>query len=786
MLYPANLFDKLGFTEIKALLKKECSSIYGQEFVDNIRFITNFQVLDRFLRQTAEFKNLLSSDESFPFPPFADVRGYLQKLNIENAWLSEEELQQLQSLLSGIFPAMQYLHNRQEVYPNLFALLQGLKPEKTLLKIIDKVLDDKGKVRNNASSALQSIHAEMSTVEREAQKRIQQLFKQAKDENWIAGANLTIRDGRLVIPMLAEHKRKIKGYMLDESATGQTVFIEPAEVFELNNRLRDLEFERRREIIRILTEVTAALQPYSEYIEGCCALVARMDFVRAKALFAVKTESSFPILKDKPGIRLIGAKHPLLYLNHKEQQLEVVPLNIALDAEQRIVLISGPNAGGKSVAMKTLGLLQLMLQCGLLIPADGHSEVGLFQDIMADIGDDQSIESDLSTYSAHLSKMRHFMEHGNAKSLILIDEFGTGTDPQFGGPIAEAVLEVLNSKKVSGVITTHYSNLKEYAQQTEGIENASMLFDSTQLKPLYLLETGKPGSSYAFEIAQKIGFRKEVLQLAREKTGENRRQSEQLLVQLEKERKQLSDQKQAINQQKQALQRLIDQNKQQESFFKENKNQLLRKAKEEAREVLADANKKVENAIQEIRDTQATKESIQKAKSTIAQQKEQLLEKAKVEKSEAWTIQVGDWVKIAGTESIGQVIQLHKKQVTVAIGDLLSIVKPEQLQKTSAKESKASARSNSGNFLQQQSSQFQHTLDLRGKNVSEALFDLEKHLDRALMLGLKELQILHGKGDGILRKVIREYLSKFDAVAHFGDEHADRGGAGITLVQFKD
>jgi DNA mismatch repair protein MutS2 len=537
MLYPDNSADKLGFNDVKELIKAHCLSTMGQQMVDKIQVMNNFDQIRKFLSQAQEFKNILQNDAVLPINHFFDIKKLANKVRLEGAFLAEEEFFQIQASLTTVFAVIGYFNERTGQYPNLEALFEHLPIEKVILKKIDMVLDAKGKIRPNASRELQDITSGIAKAEQEARKKIDQIFKNAASNNWTADGSLTIRDGRLCIPLLAENKRKVKGFIHDESSTGQTVYMEPEEVFTLNNRIRDLEFERRREIIKILTQLTDELRPYVPLLLSYHSLLTKLDFVRAKALFAIDIEGEMPVLVNEAKIRLTNARHPLLFLSFKKEQKAVVPLNVSIDEGTRIITVSGPNAGGKSVCMKTLGLLLMMTQAGLLIPADESSTVGVFRQMFVDIGDDQSIESDLSTYSAHLSKMKHFVEMSNSKTLILIDEFGTGTDPQFGGPIAEAVLESLNHKKVKGMVTTHYSNLKIFSSNTEGIENASMLFDNQRMRPLYQLEVGKPGSSYAFEIAQKIGLPPQVLNLAKNKISAGQKKVDTLLVDLERKRK---------------------------------------------------------------------------------------------------------------------------------------------------------------------------------------------------------------------------------------------------------
>ncbi|MGZ3946217.1 MAG: endonuclease MutS2, partial [Mucilaginibacter sp.] len=565
-----------------------------------------------------------------------------------------------------------------------------------------------------------------------------------------------------------------------------TVYIEPEEVFALNNNIRDLEFDRRREIVRILTALTDDLRPYVPLLLSYHGLLTKMDFVRAKALFAIDIEAEMPVVVNEARLKLQNARHPLLFLSFKAEKKTVVPLNITIDEETRVVVVSGPNAGGKSVCMKTVGLLQLMAQAGLLIPAADVSIVGVFKQIFVDIGDDQSIESDLSTYSAHLSKMKHFVEKANGKTLVLIDEFGTGTDPQFGGPIAEAVLETLNQKRIRGVVTTHYSNLKVFAGNTAGIENASMLFDNVEMRPLYILEVGKPGSSYAFEIAQKIGLPKQVLDLAKNKVGTSQKKVDTLLVDLEREKKEIYDTRVKLDRQQKQVDGLLAENEKLKSYLEENKKTLIRDAKQEAKEIILNANKLVENTIADIKSSNADKEKTRQLRENLSRELQKNTVKAdqpktpKVEEE----LKPGDWVKLVDSETTGQVIEIARDNVIIAIGDLRTVAKKNRVQKVSKKEVPKEVRKGFSSHTNDYAN-FSPEIDVRGKRGDEAIYEIEKMLDRALMMGLNNLKILHGKGDGILRKLIREYLKKYDAVDRIEDEHADRGGDGITYVYLK-
>ncbi len=786
MLYPKNSIDKLGFTEVKELIKAHCLSEMGRQMVDRIQVMDNYDNIRKFLGQANEFKNILENDAALPIHHFFDIKTLANKAKIEGIFLSEEEFYQVQASLTTVFAVIAYFNEREGQYPNLEALFEHLPIEKTILKKIDLVIDQKGKIRPNASRGLLDITSGIAKAEQEARKKIDQVFKSASTNGWTADGSLTVRDGRLCIPLLAENKRKLKGFIHDESSSGQTVYIEPEEVFTLNNNIRDLEFERRREIVKILTALTDDLRPYVPLLLSYHNLLTKLDFVRAKALFAIDIEAEMPQVINEAKLKLTNARHPLLFLNFKKEKKTVVPLNVQIDEGARVIVVSGPNAGGKSVCMKTVGLLQMMVQAGLLISASEASVVGVFKQLFVDIGDDQSIESDLSTYSAHLSKMKTFVEQANGKTLILIDEFGTGTDPQFGGPIAEAVLESLNHKKVKGMVTTHYSNLKIFASHTEGLENASMLFNNVEMQPLYMLEVGKPGSSYAFEIAQKIGLPQNVLNLAKNKVSAGQKKVDTLLVDLEREKKEIFDTKIKLEKQQKQVNELLSENEKLKSYFDENKKSLIKDAKEQAKTIILNANKLVENTISEIKSSNADKEKTRSLRENlnIELQKNTVKPVAIKNLPEEEELKPGDWVKLIDSETSGQVLEIIKDNVVIAIGDIRTVAKKKRVIKVSKstvpKEIRKSFNTNTGDIAS-----FSPEIDVRGMRTEDALSNIERLFDRALMMGFGNLKIIHGKGDGILRKMIRQYLKKYEQVDRMEDEHADRGGDGITYVYLK-
>jgi DNA mismatch repair protein MutS2 len=792
MLFPENIFQKLGFDEVKELLKQECLSPMGKDLVDRMQFISNYDLLKKLLDQTHEFKQILESGKLFPSDHFYDLKSILHKVKVEGTFLLEDEFHKVYLSLQTVFACIHYFKEQEGLYPNIELLFKDLKTDKAILTMIDKVIDQKGKIKNNASKELADIISSIASNETEARKKITQIFKGLQNEGYTSDGQLTVREGRMVIPLLAEYKRKVKGIILDESSTGQTVFMEPAEVFELNNRIRDLEYEKRREIVRILTLLTDELRPYLPVLLSYHQLLTIIDFIRAKARLAVRIEGENPILKKDQSVKIFNARHPLLYLSFKEAGKKVVPLNAEINEEQRVIVVSGPNAGGKSVALKTFGLLQLMLQNGLLVPASQYSEFGIFKNIFVDIGDDQSLESDLSTYSAHLSHMKFFTENANRHTLILIDEFGTGTDPKFGGPIAEAVLEVLNQKEVRGVITTHYSNLKLFANDTKGIINASMMFDTAHLQPLYQLELGKPGSSYAFEIAQKIGLPEKVLKLAKQKTGHEQKRVDSLLVELEKDKKIILDTKTELSKNEAQLKKITEDTEKLKKYLEENQKKLINEAKAEAKNILANANKLIENTIAEIKEVKADKERTKEVRGKMKEEGEKLVVmkeeggKMKEEGVKGNKIEVGSWVKVQDSDTIGQITSISKNNAEIAIGDIRSVVKLNRLELTHKPSSvKEAKKGNYHTHYSGTSENFYPQIDLRGKRGDEALSEIDKFIDKSVMLGFDSVRILHGKGDGILRKLIRDYLRKYSEIESMEDEHVDFGGAGITIVKLR-
>ncbi len=610
MLYPNTLETKLGFDTIRERLKEACISPLGQDYVEKIRFTDNLQLIDKLLRQTTEFKQIVQYEPDFPNSNYLDVRSQLSRARVEGLALTEAEFFDLKLVLRTVQDCLRFLTKREDNnFPFLRELAGPVGIDKKIPDSLERVIDDRGNVRDSASPELASIRRRIISEQANLRKRLDSMLRQARQNGWIPDdLSLTVRGGRLVIPIAAEHKRKIKGFVHDESQTGQTVFIEPAEVFDANNEIRELEYEERREIYRILLALTDQIRPHLEELKKAINFLAQIDFIRAKAKFALQLNAVMPKLQERPLIDWTDARHPLLHLSFTRQGKTVIPLSVRLDQKDRILIISGPNAGGKSVALKTLGLVQYMLQCGLLVPMNEYSEMGVFQNLFIDIGDEQSLENDLSTYSSHLTAMKQFLIGANKRTLFLIDEFGTGTEPGLGGAIAESILEDLNKSGAYGVVNTHYTNLKIMADKTTGLINGAMRFDGEHLEPLYQLEIGRPGSSFAFEIAQKIGLPKGVIDRAKEKLGNQQVSFEKLLKELDIEKRVFSEKNLEISiNQRKVAQQLAEYTALKTRLDNEQK-KLINDAKLKAKTLVQEANQRIESTIREIKENKAERE----------------------------------------------------------------------------------------------------------------------------------------------------------------------------------
>ncbi|MGL4779495.1 MAG: endonuclease MutS2 [Bacteroidales bacterium] len=824
MNYPANIEQKIGFDKIRQLLKDKCLSSLGEEQVSLMSFSSNFEEVKQKLEETSEMIRIIQEEDEFPANYFFDVRPALSRIRVEGTYLDQSELFDLRRSLETIYALVRFFKKEDEaevIYPRLTDAAGGILVFPSILNGIDRILDKFGYIKDNASSELSRIRRELSQVSSSISRTLNSILRSAQSEG-IVDKDLTptMRDGRLVIPVAPAFKRKIKGIVHDESASGKTVFIEPAEVVEANNRIRELENEERREVLKILTEFANELRPYVNDISESYSFLALIDFARAKAMFAIETDAISPILEDYCQVDWYGAKHPLLLLSLRKQNKPIVPLDITLYDKKRLLIISGPNAGGKSVCLKTVGLLQYMLQCGNPIPVYENSRTGLFDSIFIDIGDEQSIENDLSTYSSHLTNMKNFLRHCDSKSLLLIDEFGGGTEPQIGGAIAESLLDRFNQKGAFGVITTHYQNLKHYAEHHEGVVNGAMLYDRHHMQPLFKLSIGNPGSSFAIEIARKIGLPEDLIEDASQIVGSDYIDMDKYLQDIVRDKRYWENKRQEVRKKEKRLEDTLEKYGEQLSSLESQRKEILRQAKAEAQTLISQTNAKIENTIREIREAQADKEKTKLIRSEIELFKEKLREEAndpdsklsrKIEKlrqkeqnkgknkpktnldilPKEVVFAVGDQVRIKGQTTIGEILELNNKQATVAFGLLKTSVKTDRLEKMSnnqIKKEKAKVSfisSTTADDIRERKLNFKHDVDVRGMRADEALQAVAYFIDDAILVSSGDVRILHGTGTGALKQVIRQYLQTVPGIKRYRDEHVQFGGAGITVVEFE-
>lgn len=829
MIYPQNFEQKIGFDQIRQLLKDKCLSTLGEERVNEMNFSDHFEEVDELLNQVAEFVRIIQEEDNFPDQFFFDVRPSLKRIRIEGMYMDEQELFDLRRSLETIRDIVRFLQRNDEEesdcpYPSLKKLAGDITVFPQLITKIDGILNKYGKIKDNASTELSRIRRELANTMGSISRSLNSILRTAQSEGYVdKDVAPTMRDGRLVIPVTPGLKRKIKGIVHDESASGKTVFIEPAEVVEANNRIRELEGDEHREIIRILTEFSNTLRPSIPEILQSYEFLAEIDFIRAKSHFAIQTNSIKPSLENEQLLDWTMAVHPLLQLSLAKHGKKVVPLDIELNLKQRILIISGPNAGGKSVCLKTVGLLQYMLQCGMLVPMHERSHVGLFGSIFIDIGDEQSIEDDLSTYSSHLTNMKIMMKNCNERSLILIDEFGGGTEPQIGGAIAEAVLKRFNIKGTFGVITTHYQNLKHFAEDHEGVVNGAMLYDRHLMQALFQLQIGNPGSSFAVEIARKIGLPEDVIADASEIVGSEYINADKYLQDIVRDKRYWEGKRQTIRQREKHMEETIARYQAEMEELQKSRKEIIRQAKEEAERLLQESNARIENTIRTIKEAQAEKEKTRlvrqeladfresidnltskEQEDKIARKMEKLKEKQnrKKEKKQNGTkeqpavqqtpkatpITEGCPVRIKGQSSVGEVLEINGKNAVVAFGSIKTTVKTERLERSNAVPQKQESAKSSFVSNQTQDSMyekklnFKQDIDVRGMRGDEALQAVTYFVDDAILVGMSRVRILHGTGTGILRTLIRQYLQTIPGVRHFADEHIQLGGAGITVV----
>ncbi len=805
MIYPDNFENKIEFSKIRTLLNQHCLSTLGKEKVEEMSFSTHYESIETLLCQADEFVRIIQEEDSFPAENFYDVRSVLKRVRVMGSWIEQSALAELNKSLKTIASIISFFDNeeKQSKYPSLSDLAKDIFISKEISKRIDQIIDNYGQIKDNASPQLSAIRREISSVFNGISKTLNSILRAAQAEG-IVDKDVTpsMRDGRLVIPVNPSFKRKIKGIVHDESASGKTVFIEPSQVVEANNRIRELENDEHREIIRILTEFTDFLRPHLEEVLISFDFLANIDFIRAKAKFALQVNAIKPELENRTVIDWAQAVHPLLFLALKKHNRQVVPLDITLDGDNRLLVISGPNAGGKSVCLKTVGLLQYMLQCGLLVSLRENSTMGIFDDIFIDIGDEQSIEDDLSTYSSHLINMKYFVRNCNHKSLLLIDEFGSGTEPQIGAAIAESLLDRFNGNKSYGVITTHYQNLKHFANEHTGVVNGAMLYDRHEMRPLYQLSIGNPGSSFAVEIARKIGLPEDVIDQASEIVGSDYINMDKYLQDITRDKRYWERKREEIRKERKSLERITTKYEEDLDEINRQKKEILAQAKMEAEKLIAESNAKIENTIRQIKEAQADKEKTKEVRKSLEEYKESVrdkdsaLPKKKDKKKEklvriSQSVQqsaelvVGDSIRLKGQTAIGDIIELAGKKAVVAFGVIKSTIDIVKLEKVSNNQVKKEAKmSNTRDILHDRKLDFKQEIDVRGMRGDEALQAVMYFVDDAIQLNISRVRILHGTGTGALREIIRDYLRVTPGVKGFKDEHVQFGGAGITVIDF--
>lgn len=840
MLIPDNIESKLKFDRIRRTVADYCLTTIGKEFAAQMSFLTDYEAVSIHTGRTAEMVSIFESQVYFPASELPDIREGLRRIRVDGLFLEEEELSALRVFLRQSIEVINFFGDPNGFaddanpdtcgnvdYPLLCTLAAELTPYPLTIQLIDRILTPDGLIKDNATPKLGEIRAEIKSSEAAAIRRLNAILKKAQTDGIVdADAAVAIRDGAAVIPIPAGNKRALGGIVVDESATGRTAYVQPAEVVAINSRLSELRSEERREIIRILKDVSSNIRPYAPEMIHSIEALGEIDFVRGKALYAKDIDATLPIIDKEKGMYLSGARHPILMKQLAEQGKKIVPLNIELVAPtSRMLIISGPNAGGKSVCLQTVGLLQYMLQCGLLVPVNEGSRMCVFDKLFIDIGDNQSIDNDLSTYSSHLLAMKNFVKNSDGDTLILIDEFGTGTEPLVGGAIAQAVLSELNKLGAFGVLTTHYTNLKHFAAQTEGLANGAMTFDTQKIEPKYSLLIGQPGSSFAFEIAHKIGLPDSILQEARSTMGQENADYDRNLRQINRDKHYWEQKRQNVKENdKRLAETLAKYNEMLEGIRAERK-QIIAKAKEQAEELLKQANRRIENTILEIRKSQAEKEQTKKLRQSLDDFREDEVESVKtddeliarkieqIKRRQARQKELptdrkqeepakeevegplcdGDFVVIDNRpEHMGQILSIRGKTAQVAIGNLLSTIKIERLRRISATKARKMGGEKSGvdysnvaATVREKKLNFKAEVDVRGMRGEEAVQEVANFLDEAVLCGASQIRVLHGKGNGILRHMIRQFLKGQSCVSDAYDENVQFGGAGITVVDLK-
>ena len=787
--YPYQIEQNLEVDQIRNLIKGYCQMPVSRTMVDSASFSVNFDEIKQRLMYTSDYIKIIENEEKYPKGSLEDLEPLLIKIKLNGSYLVADDFLILSKGNRILGQWQQFLSKNKDSYVWLVQLITDFQIDQSLSDKIDEVIDERGEVRDSASPSLRKIRREIIKSEAKARKSIKHIFDQVKKDQLTDGSGeITIREGRLVIPVKAEFKRRVSGFVHDESSTGNTVFMEPTQVLELNNLVRELGYQEKREVVRILIQLSERVRMNIHELEKGADFLSKLDFVRAKAKFAHQFEACIPIIKKTPGVELINAVHPLLWKVNNEQQKSVVPLNLHLShQEYRFLIISGPNAGGKSVAMKTVGLLQYMLQCGFPVTVDPASSFGVFNQIFIDIGDSQSLENDLSTYSSRLKAIKYFSENADRKTLLLIDEFGTGTEPQFGGAIAESLLNRLVHQKSYGVITTHYANIKKYANHAKGMINGAMRYDTDKLVPLYELEIGKPGSSFALEIARKIGLNVDLISYAKSKIGVSQVDYDKMLTELQNDKAKYEKLNKDLTEKEYHVIKLRKDYLSLKKMLESDKKRIMQESKIEASRILEGVNKEIERVIRNIRESNASKEIILAGKKSIADLKLRMTIKKEKSNSKSAKLEVGDQVRIKNHEGVGTLQNIKGRKGQVIFGSLTSFVRLDRLERVSdiIGNTTQKKRGIGGLDLAQRQKSFKSELDVRGKRPEEVLTILDAFMDDAIVLGNVNLKIIHGKGHGVLRGIIRTHLKTYRNIESINDEHVERGGTGITLITLK-
>lgn len=811
MIYPKGFEQKIGFDSIRKYLTKRCISDLGKVEVSEMNFSSDYNFVLSRLRETNEYLYILNKQIEFPLNSFSDITLSINNIRLDGTYLTAQELFSLSKSIKTMGEITSFFNKDktdENRYPTLSLLSEQLNAFPEISREINRVIDKFGEVKDNASEHLFELKKSLISTTSSINGILRRIMSSAREDGLLEkDAAPSIRDGRLVIPVSPMYKRRIKGIVHDESATGKTVFIEPAEIVEANNNIRELESEIKREIIKILISVSAIIIPHVDELLSAYKILGKFDFIQAKAKFAKDLNATLPKISDTRGLEWYNAIHPVLYTTLQKQNKSVVPLNIQLDKNNRVLLISGPNAGGKSICLKTVAINQYMLQCGVLPVMYSNSHVGIFENIFVDIGDEQSIEDDLSTYSSHLFNMKYFLNKGNDKTLILIDEFGGGTEPQIGGAIAQSILEYLNNNRVFGVITTHYQNLKHFAEETEGILNGAMLYDRQNMRPLFSLSIGYPGSSFAVEIARKIGLPAEIISKAQEIVGSDYINLDKYILDINRDRKYWEHKRQQIRIKDKKLSELVDRYDEEIENLSSERKEILRQAKKEAKQILSSSNSAIENTIKDIKLANAEKEKTKEVRRQLDEFKQKILSEDDIEKNDLRKIkhktlnykknknkvsneivfEIGDNVTMEGSKTIGEIISISGNTAMVAFGFIKSKVELSKLNKsTKTTEQKQIVNINiSSNSSRDRQLNFSPDIDVRGMKVDEALQAITYFLDDAVQFSIQRLRILHGTGNGILRENIRKYLNSYPEVKSYKDEHVQFGGAGITVIELR-